>query len=281
MGGPAVRSEYQGLAICWKILCYCGAMFRKLFAPPSKEKKKAAPSCSRLLYAIGDIHGRYDLLVRLLDVIEEDIAQTKNVSHPPIIVFLGDYIDRGAFSRDVVDCIVALQRRKDIEVQVLKGNHEQALLLFLDDAEIGAAWLVHGAAPTLSSYGVSLPGLRPDRLELEKIRNDLIMALGQEHLLFYKELKLYFAQDDYAFVHAGIRWGAPVDRQAEEDLLWIRQGFLDSEAREAHVVVHGHTPSETVYIGPNRIGVDTGAYATGVLSAIRLYGDEQTVIQCR
>jgi serine/threonine protein phosphatase 1 len=255
-------------------------MIRELF---SKQKKQAEnwPFSSRPTYAIGDVHGRMDLLVPLLEAIRSDIEADSLTDARPMIVFLGDYIDRGPSSRAVVDCILDLQRASNLEVRALKGNHEQALLLFLEDAQFGPTWMTHGGTATLSSYGISPPGPRTTIEVFESVRNTFLDVLGTRHLQFFQNLELYLIQDHYAFVHAGIRWNVPLAQQTEQDLLWIRREFLDAEKTGAHVIVHGHTPVEKPYVGVGRIGIDTGAYATGVLSAVRLWNSSQKILQSR
>jgi serine/threonine protein phosphatase 1 len=255
-------------------------MLRELF---SKQKSPAEnwPFCSRPVYAVGDVHGRMDLLVPLLETIQSDIAAEDLTSARPMIVFLGDYIDRGPSSRAVVDCILDLKRASNLEVRALKGNHEQALLLFLKDAQFGPTWMTHGGTTTLKSYGISPPNPRATIDVFESARGAFLDALGPRHLQFFENLELYLIQDHYAFVHAGIRWNVPLAQQAEQDLLWIRREFLDAEKTSAHVIVHGHTPAEKPYMGTSRIGIDTGAYATGVLSAVRLWNSSQRILQSR
>jgi serine/threonine protein phosphatase 1 len=253
-------------------------MLKQLFSR-QKQGKAASPYCRRPTYAIGDIHGRMDLLEPLLALIKNDIAVEGLDIERPMIVFLGDYIDRGPLSRAVVDFILALQQDPTLEVRTLKGNHEQALLLFLENAQFGPTWMAHGGATTLSSYQVQPPHPRAGEEAFEKARIAFRDALGIPHLEFFQKLELYLQQDDYAFVHAGVRWGIPLHEQTEEDLLWIRKDFLDSDETMEHVIVHGHTPVEQPYLGTGRIGIDTGAYATGTLSAVRLWNSSQKTLQ--
>jgi serine/threonine protein phosphatase 1 len=255
-------------------------MLRELFSRQQKPVENQ-PFCSRPVYAVGDVHGRMDLLVPLLETIKHDIEADSLAAARPMIVFLGDYIDRGPSSRAVVDCILDLQQDSNLEVRALKGNHEQALLLFLQDAQFGPTWMTHGGTTTLSSYGISPPNPRATIDEFESAREAFVEALGTRHLRFFRNLELYLIQDRYAFVHAGIRWNVPLEQQAEQDLLWIRREFLDTEKTSEHVIVHGHTPVEKPYMGAGRIGIDTGAYATGVLSAVRLWNCSQKILQSR
>ena len=254
-------------------------MLKRLFLSQKAKRRSAPPQCSRPTYAIGDIHGRLDLLEPLIDLIRADIAADSLSGERPLLVFLGDYIDRGPASRGVVDHIIRLRARPGLEVKALKGNHEEALLLFLQDAEFGRTWINHGGANTLSSYQVQPPNTRSPAEDFEKARSALHEAMGPHHLRFFRELELYLQQDDYLFVHAGVRWGVPIEKQAEQDLLWIRRDFLEVDEAMDHVIVHGHTPAERPFLGDGRIGIDTGAYATGVLTAVRLWKGSQKVIQ--
>lgn len=235
----------------------------------------------RLVYAIGDIHGCYALLRDLLATLARDAAQHAR-SARPMLVFLGDYVDRGPDSAKVLEALVWLRRRPDLEVRLLKGNHEQALLEFMDAPERGGPWLGFGGAETLASYGVAPP--RPEEQEIEflRARDELLDRMPSAHLKLLQELELMLEVGDYAFAHAGVRPGVPLPRQEEKDLLWIRKGFLDATQSFEKVIVHGHSwLGATPQLLDNRIGVDTGAFATGVLTAIRLTDGTREVLQVR
>ncbi len=238
------------------------------------------PHLAGLVYAIGDLHGRLDLFEALLDAIHSDVDSLAG-SEKPTIVLLGDYIDRGPDSAGCVTRVLRLQRESWCVVKSLKGNHEEALALFLDDVEVGPNWIKHGGGATLQSYGVDLAvaGLAEGWAGVqEEFRN----KLPKEHLAFFKDLKLIYERDDYVFVHAGVRPGVALEKQLEEDLLWIRQEFLQVETPcPGRVIVHGHTPAPSPELKSGRINVDTGAYASGVLTAVRLRGFERTILQAR
>lgn len=235
----------------------------------------------RLIYAIGDVHGCYDLLRDLLAVLSRDRAQRAD-RRRPMLVFLGDYVDRGLQSARVVEALVWLLRRPDLEVRLLKGNHEQALLDFLDAPERASPWLSFGGAETLAAYGVAPPRSNDRPAEFVRARDELLDRMPAAHLRLLQGLELMVLAGDYAFVHAGVRPGAPLARQDETDLLWIRKGFLDASSAFERVIVHGHTwEGEAPQITAHRIGLDTGAYATGVLSALRLSDGEREVLQAR
>jgi len=233
-----------------------------------------------LTYAIGDIHGRADLLSELLVELRADAAAAPS-SMRRIIVFLGDYIDRGPDSGKVIDLILDLGKGEEFEVRALKGNHEEALLTFLKDPTGGAAWIQHGGAETLGAYGVAVPRLRTDMEGWAEARDQLVLAMPQSHLAFFQSLDIVFELGDYFFVHAGVRPHIPLDQQSEHDLLWIREEFLDASPSWRKVIVHGHTPMPEPVLSPLRIGLDTGAYATGRLSAIRLVDIDRRIIQVR
>ena len=229
------------------------------------------------VYAIGDIHGRLDLLNRLLDLISADLAKSPGAE--ATLAFLGDYVDRGPDSRAVVETLRQLKANGGERVIALKGNHEEAFMGFLADAGSGAAWAEHGGRETLLSYGVSLPKHRTDAAGWEKTRQDFAAAVPPEHVQFLQALSLWDTVGDYVFVHAGVRPGVPMMEQEERDLLWIREEFLQSDRAMDKVVVHGHTPEERPSLGKGRIGIDTGAYATGVLTALKLQGEDRAFLQ--
>ena len=232
----------------------------------------------RLIYAVGDVHGRLDLLEDLLGQIAEDAATIKP-SGDMVLVFLGDYVDRGAYSRGVIDCLIRLSAVPGIELRALKGNHEQAMLEFLDEPEIGPGWVQQGGAATLVSYGVAAPQTRNVADLWDQASQALAEALPPEHFRFLRGLELYAEYGDYIFVHAGLRPGVSIERQSERDLLWIRDEFLEATGPFPKVVVHGHSPEAEPFLGEHRLGLDTGAYATGILTAARLYGTERAILQ--
>ncbi len=249
------------------------------FGPKKKLSSKRQPSTGdRLVYAIGDVHGRLDLLHDLIKQIAADV-DAYDAAEKPVLVFLGDYVDRGAYSRGVIEFLIRLKSLPNIEVRALKGNHEQAMLSFLTDVEIGPAWVQSGGASTLVSYGVPAPQTRIASELWEQAREALATALPPEHVEFLQSLELYVEYGDYVFVHAGLRPGVPIERQSEQDLLWIRSDFLEETRPFPKVVVHGHTPEPEPFLGENRLGLDTGAYATGVLTAARLFGTDRSILQ--
>jgi serine/threonine protein phosphatase 1 len=229
-----------------------------------------------LIYAIGDVHGRADLLDALLTRIDEDVRQE---DLRPTVVFMGDYIDRGPNSAQVVDRVLALHTRSDLQVIALKGNHEELLLRYLNEPDLGPRWSEYGGGATLMSYGVRPPLHRSDAEGWSQAHEAFRAALPQAHLKFYKDLRLSFEAGDYVFVHAGVRSGVAMAEQTSDDMLWIRRGSLDAEDSLPRVVVHGHTPAEAVDLDGRRIGIDTGAYASGRLTALKLKGAERSLLQ--
>lgn len=249
--------------------------FRQVVSGRTREPARA-PEATRL-YAVGDIHGRDDLLAELLELIAEDAA-TLAPGFRRVLVFLGDYVDRGLQSSQVIERLVTLDL-SPFEVVFLKGNHEQAMLQFLEDAQFGKTWKYYGGLETLHSYGVTELTLSDDPRDFERAREHFAHVLPVAHLDFLRRLQSSFECGDYFFVHAGVRPGLPLHRQIDEDMLWIRNEFLESDMNFGKIVVHGHTPREEVEIRPNRVGVDTGAYMTGVLTALVLEGSDMRLLQ--
>lgn len=220
------------------------------------------------VYAVGDIHGCRKELLNLIDVILED---SKTAPQDRRIVYLGDYIDRGPDSRGVIE--ILLEPLAGFNAEYILGNHDQSLLDFLNDPQIFLSWQNFGARETLMSYGVRPPLFEDENVYI-KTRDELREALPRRHLSFLQNLSHSLTIGDYFFVHAGVRPGIPLDRQMLEDLLWIRDDFLASNTKFGKVIVHGHTPTMAPERRTNRIGVDTGAYMTGRLTAAVLEGTE-------
>jgi serine/threonine protein phosphatase 1 len=220
------------------------------------------------IYAIGDIHGRADLLAETIFRIDEDLQ--RRPIQCAFEVYLGDYIDRGPDSKGVIDQLaVRLVQRHAV---CLRGNHEAILEAFLrDDPATIHHWAQLGALHTLASYGVSG---RADAAALSpvELQKSLRHAFPRTHDLFLQCLRNSFICGDFLFVHAGIRPGIPMRQQNPEDLLWIRDEFLNSTMNHGKVVVHGHTPVDHPDIRNNRINIDTGAWITGILTCIAIEG---------
>jgi serine/threonine protein phosphatase 1 len=228
-------------------------------------------------YAIGDIHGRADLLLDVLDRIRTREAGRTGVKAS--VIFLGDYVDRGPQSRQVIDHILAFSREGACDVVALKGNHEEMMLKFLAGETVGSEWVKLGGAATLRSYGVPAPHPEAPQADFETARALFIQAVSQEHVAFLKGLQLWVERGDYLFVHAGVKPDVPIADQKEKDLLWIRGEFGRCERPSSKVVVYGHTPSSKPRIERWKIGLDTGAYMSGRLTAMRVEGSRQEIIQ--
>ncbi|MEO1660034.1 MAG: metallophosphoesterase family protein [Pseudomonadota bacterium] len=233
------------------------------------------------VYAIGDIHGRLDLLQKLVGKIQAD-AEALPADTQVKLIFLGDYIDRGLSSRQVVDFLIS-DRLDPFEKVFLMGNHEEALLRFIEDASFGQTWANYGGIETLYSYGFQGPrqmmlGTQSDDQTLAQAWDDLWRgfrrSIPDAHLTFYQKLAAYHIIGDYLFVHAGLKPGVPIERQSSSDLLWIRDEFLSHAQPFEKIIVHGHTPADQIFYDHRRIGLDTGAYITGRLSAGRFFGND-------
>lgn len=236
------------------------------------------PSIPRLpegtrVYAVGDVHGRADLIHRLLSQIDAHLS--RNPVSRPIEVFLGDYVDRGPDSRRVIDLLI--RRSEKRETICLKGNHETYLLDFLRDPKVFDIWRQYGGLETLLSYGVS-PPLRPKPADRKQLSRSFKRVLPKDHLRFLSQLTTSFVCGDFLFVHAGVQPGVPLDLQREEHLLWIRDDFLRVDHDFGKYIVHGHTPVKEPDIRPNRVNIDTGAFESDRLTCLMIEGEEMQVI---
>jgi serine/threonine protein phosphatase 1 len=254
-------------------------MLSKLFASRTQIAAPAAPAVpdGTIVWAVGDIHGRLDLLQPLVEAIVADIHAS--VATRKVVVFLGDYIDRGPDSRDVLRLLSGLPAIQGVEWRFLKGNHEQAILGFLDDPSAGPKWCEYGGDNSLLSFGLRVPNLTHRTEGWARVAADLRHKLTARETAFLENLELSLTVGDYFFSHAGARPGVTLDRQSAEDLMWIRQPFLNSGTSFERVVVHGHTPTPRVHADHRRIGIDTKAYETGILTALRLQGCERSLLQ--
>jgi serine/threonine protein phosphatase 1 len=220
------------------------------------------------LYVIGDIHGRADLLDRMVGEITNDL--TARPVADSLVVTVGDYVDRGPDSRGVVDRL--LKNPFPTRFVALKGNHETLLEGFLLNPQVAEHWRRFGGLETMQSYGVPVGDVMRGREYLAAARA-LAQAIPAAHFDFLGTLPTSLTVGKYFICHAGVRPGVPLDRQTEEDLLWIREPFLASRADHGKIVVHGHTPTEQPELLPNRINVDTGAFMTGRLTCAALDAD--------
>lgn len=249
-------------------------LFRKLgLVPASRLLPRGKPGCRA--YAVGDVHGRLDLLNRLLSKIERDMAGRPRAK--TYIVFLGDLIDRGPDSSGVVERL-RTYRPPDVSVVHLSGNHEEVLLEILS-GKLGVlpAWLKFGGVECALSYGIDPDSLRQseERAAIALVREKVPRA----HREFLRSFADTFRFGDYLFVHAGIRPGVGLDEQERKDLRWIREPFLGDAKEHGFMVVHGHTIAAEIDERANRIGIDTGAYQSGILTAIAVEDDRRWFLQ--
>jgi serine/threonine protein phosphatase 1 len=241
--------------------------FGKASAPAPAERR--VPDAIRV-YCVGDIHGRDDLLRQMAERVEADIA-SPSFDHA-LTVFLGDYVDRGLGSIHVVERLV--RREWPTSVIALAGNHEELLMAFLEDDGVLEAWRSLGGLETLHSYGVDV-GRAMAKRDFGAVQAAFAARFPEPHRQFLERLKVSIAIGDYFFCHAGIRPAVPPDCQDRNDLVTIRDTFLSSEAEHGKLIVHGHTPSVVPEVRPNRIGIDTAAYATGHLTCLVLEKDQR------
>jgi serine/threonine protein phosphatase 1 len=243
-------------------------MFERATPPPARFAE------GRVGFAVGDIHGRADLLTDMLALLETRILSEQREVAPPIVVFLGDYVDRGPESARVLE-ILLTGRPFGYEVRFLKGNHEQCMLAFMEDPLSNRAWLLQGGSETMMSYGVQPPSpLNATEEEWVAAAKALREAVPPPHLDFLERLERYIVLGDYAFVHAGVDAAVPLDQQTDQALYWSRAAFIASKRPFSHRIVHGHTPVDRPYADHRRIAVDTGAYASGTLTAARFEGEQ-------
>ncbi len=243
-------------------------LFSRLLNRKGPDSKASVADGARI-YAVGDVHGRLDLLEQMLALIAQD-QQTTPTQSTAQLIFLGDYVDRGMQSSDVIDRLLLL-REEMPDLICLRGNHEDVLLQVTDgtaDEDMLAGWLSYGGRETLASYGVPSRLLYAD--DMAEIAEVAQKAVPQAHQHFLRSLPLMHDSGDYLFVHAGVHPARALDAQRDHDLLWIREPFLSWPDDFGKTIVHGHSISPTVEVRANRIGIDTGAYATGKLTAIVL-----------
>jgi serine/threonine protein phosphatase 1 len=248
-----------------------------MFMFPRKQLQQPAGASGRRAYVVGDIHGRLDLLDALLRNIHRDIDERPHAE--TLLVFVGDLIDRGPSSAQVIERLRTYSR-DGVRTVFLLGNHEEVLLRVLGgDADLIPDWLRFGGKQCLQSYGLDPAKLKTMRQEraLDAIR----AAIPADHVEFLRSFADTCQFGDYLFVHAGIRPGVPLDEQLQADLRWIRDPFLFDDSDHGFVVVHGHTITPEVEELPNRIGIDTGAYRTGILTAVAIDGTERWFLDTR
>ncbi len=222
------------------------------------------------IYAIGDIHGCITEFERLLEIIQNDLASAQIANH--LIIFLGDYVDRGPDSAGCVEKLIKLRESSD-NVVCLKGNHEDKFLKFLDDPlGVAGSFFGYGGIELSQSYGVNIAAIGDPLMNAQAVREELVRLAPKEHLAWLEALPTSFGSGDYFFAHAGVDPGVPLNSQNPHDLMWIRGAFLANDEPLEKVVVHGHTPHSKPEVKLNRINVDTCAYDTSVLTCVVLEG---------
>lgn len=221
-----------------------------------------------LIYAIGDVHGCLDALLALEEQIRRDAAG--RMSEQPLILYLGDYVDRGPASAAVIEHLATPDHRDGIARIALCGNHDDTFLKFIFNPHQHLRWLDYGGDATLRSYGLDLADY-PDRdAAMYSLGEDLRRAVPQHHVDFLQNLPIALASGDRLFVHAGIMPGIPLAHQEDHDLIWIREPFLSEGPGLPLTVIHGHTAGREPVFGKDRICIDTTCYATGRLTALRV-----------
>lgn len=248
------------------------ASLRQMFGSHPEPARTAVPH-GRRYYAVGDVHGRRDLFEAMIAAIEDDDRATGKAR--TTVVLLGDLVDRGPDSAGVVER--ALQWQSEREVVLLAGNHEEMFLDGFEDEGVLRHFLRHGGRQTILSYG--LPRDRYDAATLPELQRLMAQIVPQAHRDFLGSARDYLEAGDYLFVHAGIVPDVPLDQQQSHHFRWIREPFLDHAAPHERMIVHGHTITEDVDLRPNRLGIDTGAYRSGRLTALVLEGEGRRLIQ--
>lgn len=230
------------------------------------------------LYAIGDVHGRHDLLAAMHRRIESELEHAPGSDWR--IIHLGDYVDRGPDSRSVIDFLIETRKRDPRNI-MLAGNHDIGMLEFLAEAEPDGLFVNYGGVQTAQSYGVDLLGDGHWYGKAQAIARGhmaLVKAVPHSHIDFLQSLTFSATFGDFFFCHAGIRPGVPLDRQNQQDLIWIRDAFHDHPGLFSKVIVHGHTPVPEAEVKANRVNVDTLAWKSGTLSALAVNGGDKRIL---
>lgn len=269
-----------------------------VFFQKKQHKHKAFTEKDTIVYAIGDIHGCKHLLDKMHGAIAQHYHKHASGKRA-IIVYLGDYIDRGEQSKEVLECLSSSRNASrgavpgqhnplhdhDFETIYLCGNHELAMLEFLDDPLQYPAWLHWGGLQTLASYGVNARPISrlqdTDTTLLREIHQEFMTKLPDSTIQFLRNMPLYYEHGDYLFVHAGMRPNIPLRKQTPKDLLTIRHPFIESSYDFDKYIIFGHTIFKKPFIGKQKIGIDTGAYHSGTLSAIALHDNQYSFLTAR
>lgn len=243
--------------------------FKRMLGAEDKRQVYCVPD-NTIVFAIGDIHGQAPALYNLLHKLADFSNDRREMQSR--FVFLGDYVDRGIDIASVFEALIDFQ--KEFDCIFLRGNHDQMMLDFFENPEdVGPTWVDLGGMETIAGYGIQLHSDRKQRNWFE-IRDVLKKAIPASHIEFLEATQMRHEEGDFLFVHAGVNPNRPLDDQLDKDLMWIRDQFLHNSTPLEKMIVHGHTPTEKPVMTRTRIGVDTGVYLTGVLTAVAIMGSE-------
>ncbi len=247
---------------------------RKMLRPEAEKPSPGVPAGTRV-YAIGDVHGRLDLLEMMIAEIDADHARRGPAEMD--LILLGDLVDRGPESAGVIDYVRELVAKR--EAVVLFGNHEEMFLKSFQSQDTLRQFIRVGGRETILSYPIERAEY--NALNIADLQKRMTAIVPEAHVAFLKSMVDCHIVGDYAFVHAGIRPGVPLDKQNAAELRWMREPFLSERMPHSHIIVHGHTITETVDERSNRIGIDTGAFMSGRLTAIGLEGTKRWFLEAK
>lgn len=244
--------------------------------PKSGRERIVVEDASVVFYAVGDVHGCLSQLKEMDILIASDVQLGDK-----IVVMLGDYVDRGPASAQILDYLNAPSPAGFRRI-CLAGNHEEMMLSFLEDPSANTGWLDYGGFETLRSYGIDTAEIAANRTKPKKLAQILESHIPGDHVEFLRQLPVMVCSPSYVMVHGGLRQGVPIADQLDHDLMWLRAGGNPTAGQlGGRILIHGHTPVSVPFVTPHRICVDTQAYQTGVLSAVRVASDQAVkVLSC-
>lgn len=245
----------------------------KVLEKPPRVRLSLDPLAYAAIYAIGDVHGCYEALMEAERRIVED---ARLIDGPKLIVLLGDYVDRGKRSRDVLQHLCA-PAPEGFHRVALCGNHDDAFLRFVTAPRSNVGWLEFGGEETLYSYGVDAKYLLRQGRGLDALCAAIDVAVPREHIELLRSMPIALSIGNLIFVHAGIRPGISLESQSDRDLMWIREPFITKGPQLPSVVIHGHTPDMSPVFASGRIGIDTAAFATGNLTVLKIAGGQPSI----
>lgn len=241
---------------------------------PRRPRLRHSAEDYAVIYAIGDVHGCYDALI---DAERRIIRDAQTIAGRKLIVLLGDYVDRGNRSRDVLQHLCSPSPQGFSRI-ALCGNHDDAFLQFLSAPRANMQWLEFGGTDTLFSYGVDAKYLLGQKRGMDALCAAVKLAVPAAHIALLQSMPIALSVGELIFVHAGIRPGISLDSQLDQDLLWIREPFISKGPQLPTLVVHGHTPGKYPVFASGRIGIDTAAFATGNLTVLKIAAGEPTIV---